>query len=70
MPRILIEVSDAWVTRLQSVLPAAIDTLSSFEHQLRQSIVNGDPEPADLCEQLLSQTIDLRRNIEAVRLIF
>lgn len=70
MPRILIEVSDAWITRLQSVLPAAIDTLTSFEHQLRQTVVQGNPDAANLCEQLLSQVIDLRRNIEAVRLIF
>jgi hypothetical protein len=70
MPKIIIEVSDAWLDRLQQVLPAAIDTLYSFEHQCRRSIIDGSPDPPDLIEQLLSQIIDLRRTIEAVRIIF
>lgn len=70
MPKVLLEVSDAWIDRLQQVIPAAIDTLYSFEHQTRRSIVENTPEAVDLLEQLLPQIIDLRRTLEAVRIIF
>lgn len=70
MPRVMIDVSQEWIDRLQQVIPAAIATLYSFEHQLRRSIIDGSPEPVDLIDQLLSQVIDLRRTVEAIRVIF
>lgn len=70
MPKLLIEVSNEWLDRLQRVIPAAIDTLTGWEAQIRASQIEGNPDAVDLTEQLLSQIIDLRRTIEAVRIIF
>lgn len=70
MPRILIDVSQEWLNRLQQVLPAAIDTLSGLEHQVHTSIIEGVPDPLDLLDQIGSQLTDLRRSIESARVIF
>lgn len=70
MPRVLINVSDAWLNRLQTVIPSAIDTLQGLQHQIQTCLTEGTPEPEHLLEQLQSQIIDLRRNIEAIRIIF
>lgn len=70
MPRILIDVSQEWLDRLQQVLPAAIDALTGLEHQIRASMIEGVPEPLDLLDQMGSQLNDLRRSIESARVIF
>lgn len=70
MPRIKIDVSDAWLNRLRQVLPAAIDALSGWEHQIQNASVEDGPDADDLLQQLHAQMVDLRRSIEAVRIIF
>lgn len=70
MPRVHIDVNEAWVDRFKRVLPAAIDTLNGWEYQCRNSIISGVPNSDDLIEQLQQQVIDLRRNLESIRLIF
>lgn len=70
MPRILIDVNESWAERFNRVLPDAIDALNGWEHQCRVQTITGVPNPEDLIEQLHAQIIDLRRNLETVRLIF
>lgn len=70
MPRIMLEVNEAWLQRYNRVIPAAIDTLNGWEYQCRSAIVEGVPNADQLIEQLQQQIIDLRRNLETVRLIF
>lgn len=70
MPRILINVSQEWVDRLQSVLPAAIDTLTGLEAQLQNVHLEGNIDPIDLIDQVASQLTDLKRSIQSVRIIF
>lgn len=70
MPRQLIDVNETWVGRFNRVIPAAIDTLTGWEHQCQSSLIDGIPEPDDLVEQLQAQLRDLRRNLETIRLIF
>lgn len=70
MPRILIEVNEAWLTRLQQVLPAAIDTLTGWHWLIVYHESNGDQEAKDILKILDGQIEDLKRNIEAIRIIF
>lgn len=70
LPRILINVNETWSARFQIVLPAAIDTLTGLEQQCMNCIIGGEPDAADLVERLQSQLIDLRRNLESIRLMF
>lgn len=70
MPRVLIDVNEAWLQRVQRVIPAAIDTLTGWEHQCRAATIEGTPDASDLLQQLHQQIIDLRRNIETVKIIF
>lgn len=70
MPRVLIDVNETWAQRFNRVIPAAIDTLRGWEYQCRDQIIEGTAKPEDLIEQLQTQIIDLRRNLETVRIIF
>lgn len=70
VPRIRIDVNEAWLKRLQQVLPAAIDTLTGWEHQIQSSMLEGTPDARDLLDSLHQQIRDLRRTIETVRVIF
>lgn len=70
MPRILIDVNETWNKRFQTVLPMAIDTLEGMEFQCRNCIIAGVPDAIELVEQLQSQLLDLKRNLESVRLMF
>lgn len=70
MPRLLIDVNETWHKRFETVISAAIDTLTGMEHQCRSAITEGRPTPEDLIEQLYSQLNQLRRNIETIRIIF
>lgn len=70
MPRVLIDVNESWAERFNRVIPDAIETLNGWEFQCRNVIINGVPNAEDLIEQLSAQIIDLRRNLETVRLIF
>lgn len=70
MPRIVIEVNEAWLTRLQQVIPAAIDTLTGLNHLILYDKTNGHTEPEKLLQILHGQIEDLRRNIESIRIIF
>lgn len=70
MPRILINVNEAWLKRYNDVLPAAIDTLLGWQAQLQNHVINGEQEAEDLLEALNSQIHDLRRNLESLRMMF
>lgn len=70
LPRIRIDVNKAWIDRFNRVLPAAIDTLNGWEYQCGSAMISGVPNSDELIEQLQRQIIDLRRNLETVRLIF
>lgn len=70
MPRIMIDISRDWLDRYNEVMPSAINALDGFEAQIRACIICGQTEPADLLEQLYSQIKDLRRSLEATRLMF
>ena len=70
MPRILVEVNESWRQRFETVLPAAIDTLEGWEHQIAQALTEGHINTEDLLDQLHAQMIDLRRNLQTVRFIF
>ena len=70
VPRKLMDVSDAWLKRFQTAIPAAIDTLTGLEFQIVSSETEGKIDPCDLLQQIYSQIVDLRRSLEAVRLIF
>ncbi len=70
MPRILINVSQDWLDRLQRVTPAAIETLEGLEAQLQTVHTEGNIDPVDLIDQVISQLGTLRRNLESVRIIF
>lgn len=64
------DVNEQWVARLQQVLPAAVDALSSFEHQITTTLMGEAAEPDVLLGQLHSQIIDLRRMLETIVIIF
>lgn len=70
MPRVLINVSQEWLDRLQTVLPAAIDALSGISYQIDNLALHGDRDPVDLLDQIASQLTDLRRSLESARIIF
>lgn len=70
MPRVLIDVSQEWLDRLQTVLPAAIDALSGLNYQIDNFMLHGDIKPVDLLDQIGSQLTDLRRSLESARIIF
>lgn len=64
------DVNEQWIARLQRVLPAAVDTLSSFEHQIQHCLMSDASAADDLLDQLHSQIIDLRRMLETIVIIF
>lgn len=70
MPRILIEVNEDWLTRLELVIPAAIDCLTGWNHLIHYHETNGHQEAEDLLQILSGQIEDLKRNIESIRIIF
>lgn len=70
MPRVRIDVSEAWLDRLRQVLPAAVDALTGWEHQIDAVRIEGKSDAETLLDQLHGQIIDLRRSIQAVKVIF
>lgn len=70
MPRVLMDVSERWLKRFQVVVPIAIDTLTGFEAQIMRQHTVGDISADDLLQMMHQQIVDLRRNLETVRIIF
>lgn len=70
MPRILIEVNEAWLIRLQQVIPAAIDALTGWQHQIQSGEHSTHQEAENTLKILHGQMEDLRRNLESVSMIF
>ncbi len=70
MPRLLINVNQEWIERLQAVIPSAISTLQGLELQISSARQEGEFEAIDLLDQIASQLADLRRNLQSVRIIF
>lgn len=70
MPRKLIDVSDVWLNRLQTVIPTTIDTLTGIAAQIDAWQIEGTIDPKDLIDTLRSQLIDLKRNMETIKIIF
>lgn len=70
MPRKLIDVSDVWLNRLQTVIPTTIDTLTGIAAQIDAWQIEGTIDPEDLIDTLRSQLIDLKRNMETIKIIF
>lgn len=70
MPRILINVTQEWVERLQRVLPAAIDTIEGLDVQIVELSATMDPHSWKRMREIHSQLQDLKLNIKSVTVIF
>lgn len=70
MPRVLIDVSEAWLDRYNIGVTQCIDTLVGLEHQIDQTPTPDAQAAFRLLDHLKSQLVDLRRNVEAWRMMF
>jgi hypothetical protein len=70
MPKVRLEVNEAWLKRFEDVVPAAISSLEGWQSQIETNQIEGNIDSDDLLQQLLSQIIDCRRNLQSLRIIF
>lgn len=70
MPRVLIDVNEAWLERYQNGVSQAVDTLYGLSHQIANTPTADFDSAVKLLDEIESQLTDLRRNIEAWRIIF
>lgn len=70
MPRIKIDVNEGWLRRTQQVIPAAIDALDGLAHRIAQHQDASLWDAEDLLDELKRQLIDVRRDLQAIRIIF
>lgn len=70
MPRKLLDVSDAWLTRFMDGKEHLHAGLEGLEHQIILHQQTGSGDADDLLEQLRGQINGLRRNLEAWKLVF
>lgn len=70
MPRILIDVSEAWVVRYQTGVVDVLDTLQGLSLQIEQAISLEPEDSRQKLELIAEQMLTLRRNVESWRLMF
>lgn len=70
MPKIKIEVTQAWWDRSQTGIANTVDTLAGVLHYIETQQLEGSAEPVDQLEHVYTQLKDLKRRVEAFRIPF
>lgn len=70
MPRVMIEITDAWLARYEAGVAQCLDTLDGIVHQIDRHCIEDGNDSVTFLWQLRSQLEDLRRNVQSWRHMF